>query len=109
VDASVVEQTIRGIEAEGANLGMLITSGMISDQASRRAQKYFEEEGIKIELVDGGQFAKLIVEHGIATTWRPFWMPARVVNRESGHSTRVGAAQDRGVYPFVPRVTVAGG
>jgi predicted Mrr-cat superfamily restriction endonuclease len=68
VDASVVEQTIRGIEAEGANLGMVITSGTISDQASRRAQKYFEEEGIKIELVDGEQFAKLIVEHGIVTT-----------------------------------------
>ncbi len=65
VGKDVVEQLIKGIEAESANLGMVITSGAISPEAASAAEKYFEEKGIKIELVDGEQFAKLIVEHGI--------------------------------------------
>lgn len=68
VGREVVEQLIRGIEAESANLGMIITSGSISDEASQTCEEYFEEKGIRIELVDGEQFAKLIVEHGIRTS-----------------------------------------
>lgn len=68
VGRDVVEQLIRGIEAEAANLGMVITSGSISDDAIQVAEQYFEDEGIRIELVDGEQFAKLIVEHGIRRT-----------------------------------------
>jgi len=63
-----VEQLIRGIEAESTNLGMVITAGTISEAAVQAAQQYFEEKGIRIELVDGEQFAKLIVEHGIRTS-----------------------------------------
>lgn len=66
VGRDVVEQLIRGIEAEAANLGMVITSGSISDEAFQMAEQYFEDKGIRIELVDGEQFAKLIVEHGIS-------------------------------------------
>jgi len=65
VGKEVVAQLIKGIEAESADLGMLITSGSISDEAVLVAEEYFAEKGIKIELVDGEQFAKLIVEHGI--------------------------------------------
>ncbi|MDH5562590.1 MAG: restriction endonuclease, partial [Nitrospirota bacterium] len=68
VGEEVVEQLIKGIEAESANLGMVITSGAISNEATAAAEKYFDEKGIKIELVDGEQFAKLIVEHGITTS-----------------------------------------
>ena len=68
VALDVVEQLIRGIEAESASLGMVVTSGSISDDARQAADKYFEEKGIRIELVDGEQFAKLIVEHGIRTS-----------------------------------------
>lgn len=68
VGRDVVEQLIRGIEAEAANLGMVITSGTISDEAFQAAEQYFEDKGIRIELVDGEQFAKLIVEHGIRTS-----------------------------------------
>jgi predicted Mrr-cat superfamily restriction endonuclease len=67
VSRDVVEQLIRGIEAESANLGMVVTSGSISDAAVQAAEQYFEEKGIRIELVDGEQFAKLMVEHGIRT------------------------------------------
>jgi predicted Mrr-cat superfamily restriction endonuclease len=65
VGRDVVEQLIRGIEAESANLGMVVTSGSISDEAFQAAEQYFEDKGVRIELVDGEQFAKLIVEHGI--------------------------------------------
>ncbi len=68
VGREVVEQLIRGIEAEEANLGMVITSGAISDEATQAAEQYFDEKGVRIELVDGEQFAKLIVEHGIRTS-----------------------------------------
>lgn len=68
VSKEVVEQLIRGIKAETANLGMVATSGSIADEAVDAAEKYFEDKGIRIELVDGEQFAKLIVEHGIRTS-----------------------------------------
>lgn len=68
VSHDVVEQLIRGIEAESANLGMVVTSGSISDEAVQAAEQYFEENGIRIELLDGDQFAKLMVEHGIRTS-----------------------------------------
>lgn len=68
VGKEIVEQLIRGIEAESANLGMVITSGAISEEAVSAAEKYYEDKGIRIELVDGEQFAKLIVENGIQTS-----------------------------------------
>ena len=68
VGREVVEQLIGGIEAESANLGMVITAGTISDQAVDAAKKYYDDKGIEIKLVDGEQFAKLIIEHGISTS-----------------------------------------
>ncbi len=68
VGKEVVEQLIRGIEAESANLGMIVTSGTVSDDAVFLAEQFCEDKGIKIELVDGEQFAKLIVEHGIQSS-----------------------------------------
>ncbi len=67
VGKEVVEQLIGGIEAESANLGMIVTSGTVSEEAVSFANKWTEEKGIKIEFVDGEQFAKLIVELGIKT------------------------------------------
>jgi predicted Mrr-cat superfamily restriction endonuclease len=68
VSADVVMQLINGIEAEEANLGMVITSGTISESAYNEAARYAADTGIRIELVDGEQFASLIVEHGIKTS-----------------------------------------
>jgi restriction endonuclease Mrr len=70
VGQHVVEQLIRGIEAENATLGMVITTGSISEEASEAAERYFTDRGVRIELVDGEQFAKLIVEHGLAVSSR---------------------------------------
>lgn len=65
VDGDVVRQLIKGIEAEEANLGLVATSGTFSEDAREVARKYFEEEGIRIELIDGDELAKLMIEHGI--------------------------------------------
>ena len=65
VGKAAVQQVISGIEAEGADLGMVVTCGTFSDEASELAMSYHDEKGIKIELVDGEQFAKLIVEYGV--------------------------------------------
>jgi restriction endonuclease Mrr len=47
---------------------MVVTSGTISEAAVQAAETYFEQKGIKIELLDGELFAKLMVEYGIRTS-----------------------------------------
>jgi len=64
VDSPVIEQLVSGMEAEGADLGMVITTGAFSDDAVSSAKEFLESAGRKIELVDGEQFAKMLVEHG---------------------------------------------
>ncbi|MDE0190459.1 MAG: restriction endonuclease [Gammaproteobacteria bacterium] len=66
VGAEPVRQLIHGMEEgpENVTLGMVITSGEYSTEAMEAAQAHEEETGIPIELVDGEQFAALIVEHG---------------------------------------------
>jgi len=65
VGKDVVLQLINGIEAESADLGMIVTTGTASEEAIAVAKEYYETKGIKIEFVDGEQLAKLIVENGI--------------------------------------------
>ena len=67
VGADVVCELTRGIEEgpERVTLGMVITSGNFSPEAEEEAERYEEDKGIPIELVDGEQFARLIVEHGL--------------------------------------------
>jgi len=54
----VVRQLIEGIEAESADLGMVVTSVSISEE-------YYADKGFRIELVDGEQFASMVVERGV--------------------------------------------
>lgn len=68
LDVDVIEQLLKGIEGESADFGMIITTGSFSDSVTIKAQDIFEEKGIKIELVDGERFAKLIIEKGINIT-----------------------------------------
>ena len=67
VGAGVVQQLINGIEAgeEQAAFGMVITSGTIGADAQVAADEYSTRTGVPIELIDGDQFARLIVENGI--------------------------------------------
>ena len=68
VGADVIYQLIHGIENDPEQkvaLGMVITSGTFSGEAEAEAKRYEEDKGIRIELIDGEQFAGLIVEHGL--------------------------------------------
>ena len=67
VGADVVAQLIRGIkeDPEQVTLGMVVTSGTFSPEAEAEAKRYEDDGGILIELVDGEQFAGLIVERGL--------------------------------------------
>ena len=60
-----IEQLVNGMDAEGTQLGLFITSGSFSESAEKKAQELLEE-GYRIELVDGTQLATLIVEGGLA-------------------------------------------
>ena len=44
---------------------MVVTSGTFSPEAEAEAKRYEDDGGIPIELVDGEQFAGLIVERGL--------------------------------------------
>jgi len=68
VGADVVKQLIKGIEAEDADLGIVVTSGTIAEDAVRAAAEYYEDKGIRIELLNGEDFAQLMVESGIRAT-----------------------------------------
>ncbi|MBU0914663.1 MAG: restriction endonuclease [Gammaproteobacteria bacterium] len=66
VGSSVVMDLINGLESESAQYGMIITTGTISEAASQKALEYYESTGTSIELIDGEQFAALVVEHYVA-------------------------------------------
>ena len=68
VGEDVIRQLTNGIEEGLENtvtLGMVVTSGEYSAEAVKAAAEYEEQQGIPIELVDGEQFAGLMVEHGL--------------------------------------------
>lgn len=60
-----IKRLILGIEARSAGLGMLVTSGAISEEAEKSADEYYKESGIQIVLVDGELLAGIIVDHGL--------------------------------------------
>lgn len=66
VGPSVVEELIRGIEAESANLGMVVTCGAFCHKAKERAQWCFDNDGLRVELVDGELLAAMIVDGGLS-------------------------------------------
>ena len=72
VGADVVRQLTRGIRegSERVTLGMVVTSGNFSPEAEDAVRDYEEAGGIPIELVDGEQFAGLIVDHGLNNVMR---------------------------------------
>lgn len=66
IDVEVVDQLVRGIEAEGdVNVGMIVTSGRISEEAREGAGAYTERTNIPIQLVEGDELATLVVEYGL--------------------------------------------
>ena len=65
VNKEIVDQLIRGMEAEDADLGWVATSGTFSEEAKVYVDKVREESGHRIELIDREHLACLIVEMGL--------------------------------------------
>ncbi|MCJ2557334.1 MAG: restriction endonuclease [Candidatus Thermoplasmatota archaeon] len=65
VGPSAVKELISGMEAEGADFGMVVTSGTFSEEAKRFAEEVQEERGFQIRLMDGDDLATLTVESGL--------------------------------------------
>jgi hypothetical protein len=53
------------MDAEGATLGWLVTSGTFSEETEMRKDEIEDETGYEIQLVDGEQLAALIVDGGL--------------------------------------------
>lgn len=65
VDPEVVDQLVRGMEAEETDFGWIATSGTFSEEAVKRKAEVEEKHSFRIELVDGEQLAAMIVEGGL--------------------------------------------
>jgi predicted Mrr-cat superfamily restriction endonuclease len=61
INASVVDQLIEGMDAEGADLGWIVTSGTIPEEV----YEYAKKTDRSIELIDGKHLAALVVESGL--------------------------------------------
>jgi restriction endonuclease Mrr len=65
VKPGVLDQLIGGMEAESADLGMVVTTGTFPPQTEAYAEKLREEQGRNINLIDGRQLAALLVQVGV--------------------------------------------
>ena len=65
IRADVINKLAQGMEAEEADLGIVATSGTFSPEAEDRATRLREDEGLRIELLDGEQLAAIIIENGL--------------------------------------------
>lgn len=67
VEKAEIDQLIKGMEFEGADIGWFVTAGTFSPEAN----SYWDElkdQGHKIELIDGEQLSAMIVECGLSST-----------------------------------------
>lgn len=71
VSPEVIIKLVDGMEAESADLGWVVTSGTFSEEAVGLAKKLHDEQGARIELVDGEQLASLIIEVGFRGIGEP--------------------------------------
>lgn len=71
VGAEVVDQLVKGMDAEDATLGWVVTSGTFSKEAEDRKTKWEKERGFHLALIDGDQLAALIIEGGLKSTSGP--------------------------------------
>lgn len=69
VSAKEIDILWGGMVAEGADVGLYMTTGAFADDAVARREELYDDTGVQIELVDGEQLAALIVERGLGNMW----------------------------------------
>ena len=57
----VIAQLVTGIEAEGVTQGMVITSGIFSQEAKDSVEQVYIDKGYRIELIDSETLAGFLV------------------------------------------------
>jgi hypothetical protein len=62
-----LDELVRGMQAEGIVVGLVVIAGTFSQEALDRCEKAREETGFHIELVDGEQLAAMIVDGGLSS------------------------------------------
>jgi HJR/Mrr/RecB family endonuclease len=65
VSKEVVDDLVRGMEAEGTHYGLIVTSGTISEEAEQHAVSTMEEKGCHVAFIDGRDLASKIVDLGL--------------------------------------------
>lgn len=61
----VVDELLRGMEKQGADLGVIITAGSISDATEDKVQE-LNDTGHRIALINGERLAELYLDHCVA-------------------------------------------
>jgi predicted Mrr-cat superfamily restriction endonuclease len=64
IPPGILDELLRGMEAEDADLGIFVTSGVFSDEFLQRVGK-LRDAGTQVQSVDGEQLATMIVEGGL--------------------------------------------
>ncbi len=66
IKKDVVEQLKIGMEQENADLGWIVTTGTFSREAEELVNDLYENEVVKIDLIDGERLSEMIINHGIS-------------------------------------------
>jgi predicted Mrr-cat superfamily restriction endonuclease len=64
-----VDQLADALRAGVADMGLVITTGDVSEEAYQAAEEYLNRENLQISILDGRELAELIVEKGL---WSAF-------------------------------------
>jgi predicted Mrr-cat superfamily restriction endonuclease len=64
-----VDQLAKALQAGVAEMGLVITTGDVSEEAYRAAEEYLSQENLRIGILDGRELAELIVDKGL---WSAF-------------------------------------
>jgi restriction endonuclease Mrr len=64
-----VDQLAQALRAGVADMGLVITTGDVSEEAYQAAGEYLSRENLRISILDGRELAELIVDKGL---WSAF-------------------------------------
>ena len=64
-----VEQLAKALQAGVAEMGLVITTGDVSEEAYQAAEEYLSRENLQIGILGGRELAELIVDKGLWSTF----------------------------------------
>ena len=64
-----VDQLAQALRAGVAEMGLVITTGDVSEEAYQAAEEYLSRENLRIVILDGRELAEFIVDKGLWSTF----------------------------------------